>query len=271
MDQTQEQNPKPPFAEVFFRKILGVFLLLSAFPLLINPITIPLIILCIAFAVYMLSDKKYNLTFNLIGLIIGCLLYFAAVFKSLKVLLFYTAQSNNDFIGFLLFNPAIILLLISSLFMFIQGMLYENASYKESKNRGWVSFGIVLVSVLLFFGLPMTKHPQIKTGLIEGTNPNGSKQNVLVSFDAANKEWTYVVKRKNETDKPLILTSLFKNKQQIMENDTNVTIEKGEINYDKLTIEPFNEAVITIRSNEPIYTMTFTIENSLADSYTFIK
>lgn len=267
----QEQNSKTPFAETFFRKILGVLLLLSAFPPLINIITIPLVVFCIAFSIYMLSDKKYNLTFNLIGLIVGGLLYFVAVFNSLKVLLFYTAQNNNDFIGFLLFNPAIILLLIGSLFMFVQGLLYENSLYKESKNGGWISFGVFLLSILLVFGLPMMKQPQVKIGVIEGINPNGSKQNALISFNATNKEWTYVVKRKNETDKPLILTSLFENKQQITENDKNVTVENGKMADGKLTIDPLNEAVITIRSNEPIYTMTFTIENSLADSYTFIK
>ncbi|MDD5098357.1 MAG: hypothetical protein PHD31_01400 [Candidatus Pacebacteria bacterium] len=271
MDQTQEQNSKSPFAEVFFRKLLGIFLLLSAFPLLVNPITIPLIILCLVFAIYMLSGKKYNLTLDLLGLIIGCILYFLGVFNSLKVVMFYTAQSNNDFVVSMLFCPAIILLLISSLFMFFQGILYENDSYKKLKNRGLISFGIVIVSILLVFGLPMTKHLQVKIGLIEGMNPNGSKQNVLISFDAANKEWTYIVKRKNETDKPLVLISLFKNKQQIMENDENVVIKNGIMDYDRLTIEPFNEATITIRSTEPIYTMTFTMENSLADSYTFVK
>lgn len=269
MNQTQEL--KPPFAEVFFRKILGVLLLISAFPLFVNPITIPLIIFCVAFAIYILSDKKYNLTFNLFGLIVGGLLYFLNIFNSLKVMVLYTAPSNNDYIGFLLFGLAAILLFTSSLFMFLQGLLYENASYKESKNKGWISLGIGFISVLLVLGLPMAKQLQIKMGLLDGVNPNGSKQNVFVSFDENNKEWTYVVKRKNETDKPLILTSLFKNKQQIMEAGESINIKNGVLAYGRLTIEPFSETVITIRSDEPIYTMTFTMENALADSYSFVK
>lgn len=271
MSQIQGQELRLSFAEVFLRKILGVLLLISVIPLFINLITIPLIIFCIFFAIYMLSGKKYNLTLNLFGLIIGGLAYFFIIFNVLKVVMFYMAQNNNDFIGFFLFGPAIILLFISSLFMFLQGMLNENFTYKESKNRGWVSLGIAVVIILLIFGLPMLKQPQIKTGLIDGINPNGSKQNVLISFDENNKEWTYIIKRKNETDKPLVLTSLFENKQQIMEENENIDIKNGVMNYGRLTIEPFNEATITIRSDEPIYTMTFTIEGSLADSFTFIK
>lgn len=271
MDQTQEQKLRSSFVEIFFRKVFGVLLLLSAIPPLINPITIPLVIICIVFAIYMLLGKKYNLTFNLIGLIVGSLLYFLSIFNVLKVLMFYTAQSNNDFIGFLLFGPAVILLLTSSLFMLFQGLLYENNLYKESENRGWISLGIIFVVILLVLGGPMIKQPQIKIGLIDGTNPNGSKQNVLVSFDEKNKEWIYIVKRKNETDKPLIFSSLFKNKEQIIEKTENITIKDGILSYGRLTIEPFNEAIITIRSDEPIYTMTFTFENNLADSYSFIK
>ncbi|MFA6348537.1 MAG: hypothetical protein WCX30_03880 [Candidatus Paceibacterota bacterium] len=271
MNQIQEQKLKPSLVETFIKKFLGVLLLLSAIPPLINPMTIPLVIFCIVFAIYILSNKKINLTFNLIGLIIGGLLYFLTIFNSFKILMLYTAQNNNDFIGFLLFGPAVILLLISSLFMLSQSLLCENSSYKESKNRGWISLGTLFIIILLVLGGPMIKQPQIKIGLLDGMNPNGSKQNVLVSFDEKNKEWLYIVKRKNETDKPFVLTSLFKNKEQIIEESENITIRNGILSYGRLTIEPFNEAIITIRSDKPIYTMTFTLENNLADSYIFIK
>ena len=272
MNQPQEQNNfKPTFIEVFLRKLLGILLLLSAAPLIINPITIPLIVLCIVFAGYMLSGKKYSLNLNLLGLIVGCILYFIGVFNSLKVTLFYTVPGNNDFVGFLLFGPSIILLSISALFMFTQSILYENTSYRESKNRGWISFGIVFVSILLVLGLPMTKQLEIKTGAYEGLNPNGSKQNAVISFDAETKEWIYVIKRKNETDEPLVLSALFVNKEQLTETDQNVAIEDGTMTDGKLTIKPFKEVTITIRSYEPFYTATFMLENNLADSYKFIR
>lgn len=265
------ENLKPTFIEVFLRKLLGILLILSAVPLIMNPITIPLIILCVVFGVYMLSGKKYRLGLNLLGLIVGCILYFMVIFNSLKVTLFYIVPGNNDFVGFLLFGPSIILLSISALFMFIQGILYKNTLYRESRNRGWISFGIVFVSILLVLGLPMAKQLEIKTGAYEGLNPNGSKQNVVISFNAETKEWIYVIKRKNETDRPLILSALFVNKKQLMETDKNLTIENGTMTDGKLTIEPFKEATITIHSNEPFYTATFKIDNSLADSYKFLR
>ena len=280
MNQPQEQNKniytnrenlKPTFIEVFLRKILGILLLLSAVPLIINPITIPLIILCVVFAGYMLSRKRYSLKFNLLGLVVGCISYFLGIFNSLKVILFYTVSGNNDFIGFLLFGPAVILLSISALFMFTQGIFYKNTSYKKSKNRGWISFGIVFVSILLVLGLPIAKQLEIKTGVHEGLNPNGSKQNVVISFNAEAREWIYAIKRKNETDKPLVLSALFVNKEQLMGADQNVTIENGTMTDGKLTIEPFQEVSITIRSNEPFYTATFMLENNLADSYKFVR
>ena len=272
MNQPQEQNNlKPTFIEVFLRKLLGILLLLSAVPLIMNPITIPLIVLCVVFAGYMLSRKRYSLNFNLLGLIIGCILYFMGIFNSLKVTLFYTVPGNNDFVGFLLFGPAVILLSISALFMLTQGILYKNTSYRESKNRGWISLGIFFVGILLVLGLPMAKQLEIKTGVYEGLNPNGSKQNVVISLDAKTKEWIYVIKRKNETDKPLVLSALFVNKEQLMGVDQNVAIENGTMTDGKLTIEPFKEVTITIRSNEPFYTATFKIENSLADSYKFVR
>ncbi|MDD5569132.1 MAG: hypothetical protein PHG23_01840 [Candidatus Pacebacteria bacterium] len=263
--------PRPTFIESFIRTVLGVLLLLSAIPLIMNFITIPLIILCFVFAVYMLRNKGYNMALNLIGLFAGIALYFfLGVFNSFKVMLFYAPINNNDFIGFLLFSPAVILLLLCSLFMFVQGLLYENGQYRESKSRGLITFGIFLLSALLVFGFPMTKQLEVKTGSLEGENPNGSRQNVIISFDGSNKQWMYIVKRKNETDKPLIVTAVYGNKTQLTETD-NIMIENGAMSGNKITIEPYKEAIITIYSKEPLYTMTFTFSDTLADSYKFIK
>lgn len=256
------------FVEMFLRKILGVLLILSAIPLLLNIITIPLVIFCIAFGIYLVSGKRYNMTFDLFGLIIGCVLYFLAVFNSFKVMLFYAVTSNNDFRGFLIFSPAIILLLIGSLYTFIQVILYSNASYRESKSRGMVSFFVFLVSILLVLGLPMLKQLDVKLGTHEGLNPDGSKQNVVISLDQ--EEWTYVIKKKNSSDMPLVVSALFGNKERLGESD-NVTIENGNLTDGKLTINPQKEAIITIRSDHPFYTLTFDIEGSLADSYNFVK
>lgn len=256
------------FIEAFLRKALGVFLILSAVPLLLNIITIPLVIFCIVFGIYMISGKRYNMTFDLMGLFIGGIIYFLAVFNSFKVMLFYAVPVNNDFRGFLIFSPAVIILLISSLYMFIQGVLRENKSHGEAKNRGTASFMILVFIILLVLGLPMIKHLDVKLGIHEGTTPDGSKQDATVSF--SQEHWTYIIKKKNDSDKPLIVSGLFGNKKQLSELD-NITVKNGDLTDGKLTIGPQEEAVITIRSLQPFYTLTFDIEGSLADSYNFIK
>ncbi|MCG2688052.1 hypothetical protein L6250_00185 [Candidatus Parcubacteria bacterium] len=257
--------------ELIIRKLLGVILILSIIPPLINPVTLILVIPCLIYAVHMLVGKKYNLVLNLFAFIISCLLYIFSVFKSLKLILFYAPSSHNDFRGFFLFNPFILILFISALFMLVNNFLYFNKRYSVSKLRGKISLLIAVIIILGATLLPLSKSLEIKTGRIQEMNPNGSKQNVLVSYDSSGKRWTYVFKRENETDRPLYIQKIFGNKEEISLNDKRMSITDAATAEGQLIIDPLKTAVITIQSPTPLYTATFVIENQLADSFIFVK
>lgn len=102
-------------------------------------------------------------------------------------------------------------------------------------------------------------------------NPNGSKQNVLVSHDSPGNRWTYVFSRENGTDRPLSIEKIFGNKEEISLNDKRMSITDAAIAEGQLVIDPLKTAVIIIQSPTPLYTATFVIENQLADSFIFVK
>lgn len=268
-ESSTEKTVNLSLAELVIRKLLGVILVLSVIPPLINPIILILVIPCLIYAVHMLIGKNYNLVLNFFAFIIGCLLYIFSVFKSFKLILFYTPSNNNDFIGFFLFNPFIIVLFISALFMLIHNILYFNKRYSVSPSRGKISLLIVFVIIIGAILLPLSKNLEAKTGQIRGTNPNGSKQNVVITYDS--NRWLYVFKRTNENDKPISIEKIFGNKEEINFNDSRLGIVDVSIIEGRLVIDPLKTAVITIQSPTPLYTATFVIENQLADSFVFVK
>jgi len=201
-------------------------------------------------------------------LLIGGVLYFS-IFNSLKLLLFYAPSTNNDFRGLLIFDPFIIMLFISSLFAIAQEILHKNTSYNNSKHKGLTSAFLLIFIFLLVLGLPLIKQFNVKLGVHEGINPDGSKQNVIISSDKEKNEWTYIIKRENNSNEPLFILAIYGNKTKL--NQENISVENGYFVDGKLTVDPQKEVIVTVHSSEPFYTMTFDIENSLSDSYIFTK
>jgi len=77
--------------EIVFNRIFAVLLVLSAVPLILNPLTIPTIIIFVIFALFLWFSKKYHLVANIIFLIFALGIYFIqippiawGVFRGLK-------------------------------------------------------------------------------------------------------------------------------------------------------------------------------------------
>ncbi|MBI5072047.1 hypothetical protein HZB93_04155 [Candidatus Falkowbacteria bacterium] len=65
--------------EIVFNRLFAVLLVLSAVPLILNPLTIPTIIIFIIFALFLWFSKKYHLSANIIFLIFALGIYFIQI------------------------------------------------------------------------------------------------------------------------------------------------------------------------------------------------
>ncbi len=137
--------------EIVFNRLFAVLLILSAVPLILNPLAIPTIVIFIIFSLFLWFGKKYHLFANIIFLIFASGIYFIqippiawGVFRGLKEF----RVGGFDFHQFTLLFYVAPLIFISFSVKNILGNIFAYSKTNVSRNTFYlISLFIVFVTV----------------------------------------------------------------------------------------------------------------------------
>jgi len=261
---TQSRN----IADRIIRLILGILLFLSAIPPLINPITIPIVALAIIVSIYLLVSRKNHRKFEIFIFMVAFALFAifgGNIFNEMKALLLYAPPINNELIGFLLFAPVLVMLLISAAYLLAQGIIPKIKKHESLENL--VIFAIItsIIFVPIFI-----KNIEVMEGNLTYGGYGGIKK-IEASLEInSNRRFIYTLKETNPDDKPIDIVRIFGNKQEI--SFDGLLLEGTSIKDNRLEILPNSTAKITILATEPFFIITMDIENQFPPpSFDFFK
>ncbi|MFH0831528.1 MAG: hypothetical protein V1886_01525 [archaeon] len=247
-------------SDIIIRSFIAVLLFLSAIPLLLNLITLPIIILAVVVSIYLIASKSHHLSFEIVSFILAIVLaagFGWGLFREFKGILFYAPPLNQSLIGFFLFGPSLMFLLISTSYLLLQGIASRAKPPFFRNHPALANFSILFAIVLVFSAFVFMKNIDARPGNYFVYDSSMTKQEVLLEMSGNN--FTYTLKETNSDDKPMNILRIFGNKEDLDLN--SLALEGAEINDSKIIVPSHTTAKIIIPTSSPIYIITVDVEN----------
>jgi len=246
-------------SDTIIRYFIAVLLFLSAIPLLLNLITLPIIVLAVVVSIYLIASRRSHLRFEIFVFIFAVAIvavFGRDLFRGLKGILLYSPPLNQSLIGFVLFGPSLIFLLVSTSYLLLHSIKSRVKTSFFRNHPALANFSTILVIVLIFSALLFMKNIEPKPGnysIYDGR----TNQEVLLEISGNN--FTYTLKETNPNGQPMNILRIFGNKEEL--DLSSLALEGAEINDSKIIIPPLSTARIIIRASSPIYIITLDVEN----------
>jgi hypothetical protein len=216
--------------------------------------------LAVVISIYLLASKRNHLSFEIfvfIFVIAVVALFGRGLFGWIKGLLLYAPLSNNSLIGFFIFAPVLIMLLVSTSYLLVQGITSMANPPFFRNHLALANFAIILAILLVFSAFLFMKNINVRPGNYSFSDGSMTKQEALLELSG--NKFIYTLKEKNINDQPMNIIKIFGNKEEISLN--NLALESAEMNDSKIIISPNSTAKIIIDSPTPIYVITIEVEN----------
>lgn len=248
-------------SDTVIRFFIAALLFLSAIPLLLNLITLPMIVLAVVVSIYLIASKSHHLSFEIFIFILTIALvalFGGSLFNGIKGLLLYAPPSSNSLIGLFIFLPAFIVLLVSTSYLLLQNILLRLNFPFFRNHPSLTNFSILLAIIFVIFALLFARNIELKPGNYLIYDGSMTKQEALLEI-SSDSEFTYTLKETNPGDRPMNILRIFGNKEEIDLNSP--ALERAVINDSKIVIPPNSTAEIIILTSRPFYIITVDVEN----------